>query len=120
MTEKIARTSIDLTESANSHCGNDSLPAQKKGVDPRNSLNDLNAAEWISETVSVWNQRGLRAKHPDAAIERQHPAAFSFTDVIRLVRFFTKQGDVVAQHPLPRSCERPVATPTTSAGGAFR
>lgn len=95
MTEKIARTSIDVTESANSRCGNDSPPAEKKGVDPRNSLNDLNAAEWISETVSVWNQRGLGAKHPDAAIERQHPAPFSFTDVSRLVRFFTKQGDVV-------------------------
>lgn len=66
-----------------------------KTVDPRNCLNDLNATEWIPETISVWNQRGLGANHPDTAIERQHPAPFSFTDVSRLIRFFTKRGGVV-------------------------
>ncbi len=64
-------------------------------VSPRNQLNDLTAKEWIPETVSVWRQRGLGAGHPDAQIERQHPAPFSFTDVSRLVRFFTKQGQLV-------------------------
>lgn len=64
-------------------------------VDPRNSLNDLNSNEWIPETISVWTQRGLGANHPDAKIERQHPAPFSFTDVSRLIRFFTKRGGVV-------------------------
>ncbi|MBL9066154.1 MAG: site-specific DNA-methyltransferase [Sphingopyxis sp.] len=64
-------------------------------VDPRNQLNDLTAKEWIPETISVWNQRGLGAGHPDAQIERQHPAPFSFTDVGRLVRFFTKSGQTV-------------------------
>ncbi len=68
------------------------LPAT---VDPRNQLNDLTAKEWIPETVSVWNQRGLGAGHPDAQIERQHPAPFSFTDVGRLIRFFTKPGQTV-------------------------
>jgi DNA modification methylase len=34
----------------------------------------------------------LGANHPDAQIERQHPAPFSFTDVGRLIRFFTKRG----------------------------
>lgn len=62
---------------------------------PRNQLNDLTAKEWIPETVSVWTQRGLGAKHADTAIERQHPAPFSFTDVGRLIRFFTKQGNLV-------------------------
>jgi len=66
-----------------------------KKVDPRNSLNDLNSTEWMPETISVWNQKGLGANHPDAAIERQHPAPFSFTDVSRLIRFFTKRGDIV-------------------------
>ena len=66
-----------------------------KGVDPRNILNDLTASQWIPETISVWNQRGLGANHRDAAIERLHPAPFSFTDVARLIRFFTKQGGVV-------------------------
>lgn len=62
---------------------------------PRNQLNDLSATEWIGETISVWTQRGLGANHPDAQIEREHPAPFSFTDVSRLIRFFTKKGDVV-------------------------
>ena len=64
-------------------------------VDPRNHLNDLTATEWVPETVSVWVQRGLGASHPDARIERQHPAPFSFTDVGRLIRFFTKANGVV-------------------------
>jgi DNA modification methylase len=64
-------------------------------VSPRNKLNDLTAKEWIPETVSVWRQRGLGAGHPDAQIERLHPAPFSFTDVSRLIRFFTKSGQVV-------------------------
>lgn len=66
-----------------------------KGVSPRNKLNDLTAKEWLPETVSVWRQKGLGAKHPDAQIEKQHPAPFSFTDVSRLVRFFTKSGQTV-------------------------
>jgi len=63
--------------------------------DPRNPLNDLTSTEWLPETVSVWTQRGLGADHADAQIERQHPAPFSFTDVSRLIRFFTKRGGVV-------------------------
>jgi len=64
-------------------------------VDPRNQLNDLTATEWLPETVSVWVQKGLGASHADAQIERQHPAPFSFTDVARLIRFFTKRNAVV-------------------------
>ena len=64
-------------------------------VDSRNKLNDLTAKEWIVETISVWNQKGLGAGHPDAKIERQHPAPFSFTDVGRLIRYFTKRGQIV-------------------------
>ena len=64
-------------------------------VNEKNQLNDLTAKEWIPETISVWVQKGLGAKHPDAEIERQHPAPFSFTDVSRLVRFFSKRNGVV-------------------------
>ena len=64
-------------------------------VSPRNKLNDLTAKEWLPETVSVWRQKGLGAKHPDAQIEKQHPAPFSFTDVSRLIRFFTKAEQTV-------------------------
>lgn len=73
-------------------------PAEEKipkTVDPRNALNELTSTEWLPETISVWTQRGLGANHPDARIEREHPAPFSFTDVARLVRFFTKSGQTV-------------------------
>src|SRR5690348_920637 len=49
----------------------------------------------MSESVSVWLQKGLGAKHAEAQIERQHPAPFSFTDVARLIRLFTKRGMTV-------------------------
>jgi DNA modification methylase len=62
---------------------------------PINRLNDLTAKEWIPETVSVWIQRGLGKDHAHAQIERQHPAPFSFQDVARLIRFFTKSGELV-------------------------
>ena len=92
-TPKIATTGSNIQSSATEDA---SHTVEERGeIDPRNSLNDLTAKEWIVETVSVWNQRGLGAGHPDAKIERQHPAPFSFTDVSRLVRFFTKRGQVV-------------------------
>lgn len=60
-----------------------------------NILNDLSASEWMSESVSVWTQRGLGSGHPEARIEKLHPAPFSFTDVSRLIRLFTKRGMTV-------------------------
>lgn len=72
-----------------------STEAIERRVDPRNHLNALTSTEWIPETVSVWTQRGLGAGHEDAKIERQHPAPFSFTDVARLIRFFSKPGELV-------------------------
>jgi len=62
---------------------------------PVNRLNDLSAKEWIPETVSVWIQRGLGNGHEHAQIERLHPAPFSYQDVARLIRFFTKSGELV-------------------------
>lgn len=89
---------------SNSNIANDNLETDgmvlteeviERVVSPRNTLNALTAKEWITETVSVWRQRGLGRGHPDTAIERQHPAPFSFTDVARLVRFFSKPGQTV-------------------------
>lgn len=68
--------------------------ATKRAV-PVNRLNDLVAKEWIPETVSVWVQRGLGRGHEHAQIEKLHPAPFSFQDIARLVRFFTKRGETV-------------------------
>lgn len=87
---KVASTIPGVTTDVTSP--EDELPAK---VDPRNKLNALTAREWIPETVTVWTQRGLGAGHPDAQIERQHPAPFSFTDVSRLIKLFSKPGDVV-------------------------
>ncbi len=70
-------------------------PPREKGVDPRNTLNDLNGTEWIPETKSFFFQKGLGNKHPHAQIERQHPAPFSFQDVAHLITFFTKKGGKV-------------------------
>lgn len=67
----------------------------KPEVDPRNTLNALTSKEWLSESVSVWNQKGLGAGHAEAAIEKLHPAPYSYTDVARIVRMFTKPGQVV-------------------------
>lgn len=64
-------------------------------VDPRNKLNELTAREWIADTKSFSYQKGLGAAHPHAQIERLHPAPFSYQDVGRLIRFFTKEGDAV-------------------------
>lgn len=64
-------------------------------VDPRNTLNALTAKEWLSESVSVWTQRGLGSQHKDAAIEKLHPAPFSYSDVRRIVRMYTKPGDSI-------------------------
>lgn len=58
-------------------------------------LNDLSATEWVRETISVWTQKGLGKNHPHAAIERQHPAPFSFQDIARVIQFFTKAGETV-------------------------
>lgn len=60
-----------------------------------NSLNDLSSKEWLPETVSVFSQRGLGAGSKEAQIEKQHPAPYSYQDVARHIRFFTKEGQVV-------------------------
>lgn len=61
-------------------------------VDPRNRLNELPGKIWIQETKTVWRQKGLGSEHNHTKYEKLHPAPFSFQDVGRLVRFFTKAG----------------------------
>lgn len=61
-------------------------------VDPRNSLNDLTGKDWLPETKSFFYQKGLGANHPEAQIEKLHPAPYSFQDIGHLIRFFTKAG----------------------------
>lgn len=69
--------------------------AKPNRAKPVNRLNDLEAKEWIPETVSVWIQRGLGKGHKHAQIEKLHPAPFSFQDVARLIRFFSKAKETV-------------------------
>ena len=61
-------------------------------ADKRNELNDLTASEWIQETKSFFYQKGLGSSSPEAKYEKMHPAPFSFTDVTKLIRFFTKKN----------------------------
>jgi DNA modification methylase len=61
-------------------------------IDKKNNLNDLTAKEWILETKSFFLQKGLGANSPDAKYEKMHPAPFSFTDISKLIRFFTKKN----------------------------
>lgn len=68
---------------------------EKDVADPRNKLNDLSGKEWIQETKSYMFQKGLGANHPEARIEHQHPAPFSYQDIGHLICFFTKQGQTV-------------------------
>ncbi|MFX0087170.1 MAG: DNA methyltransferase [Candidatus Hodarchaeota archaeon] len=63
--------------------------------DPRNTLNNLTGKEWIQETTSIWYQKGLGKNHSETKYERMHPAPFSFTNVKRLILFFTKEGQTV-------------------------
>lgn len=69
--------------------------AEVSSVHPKNRLNDLTGREWLPATKSVVMQRGLGKDHPEAQIERQHPAPFSFTDISRLILFFTKSQERV-------------------------
>lgn len=63
--------------------------------DLSNSLNDLSSKEWLPETVTVFTQKGLGAGSSEAQIEKQHPAPYSYQDVARHIRFFTKEGEYV-------------------------
>ena len=61
-------------------------------VDKRNKLNDLTGKQWLPETKSFFYQKGLGADSPDAQIEKQHPAPYSFQDIEKLILFFTKKN----------------------------
>lgn len=61
-------------------------------IDKRNNLNDLTGKDWLPETKSFFYQKGLGANHPEAQIEKLHPAPYSFQDVAHLIKFFTKAG----------------------------
>ena len=61
----------------------------------QNQLNDLPGRVWIQETKSSWRQKGLGKGHPHTFYEKLHPAPFSYQDVGRLIRFFTKSDEQV-------------------------
>ena len=47
-------------------------------VHPKNALNDLNSKEWIIETISVWNQKGLGCKSFGFRNRTTAPSSFFF------------------------------------------
>jgi DNA modification methylase len=65
----------------------------EKGIyDKRNKINDLTGKEWLKLTKSVWISKRCAADK-DAF---EHPAPFLIEDIRKLVRFFTKSDDLVA------------------------
>lgn len=73
----------------------ETLIIEKPIVDKRNTLNDLSSKEWVQETKSFFYQKGLGAGSPEAKYEKMHPAPYSFTDIIKLIKFFTKKNGKV-------------------------
>lgn len=73
----------------------DILTVNEQVVDKRNALNDLSSKEWVQETKSFFYQKGLGAGSPEAKYEKMHPAPYSFTDIIKLIKFFTKKNGKV-------------------------
>jgi DNA modification methylase len=67
------------------------IEIEEPKVDRRNELNDLTSKEWVQETKSFFYQKGLGAGSPEAKYEKMHPAPYSFTDIMKLIRFFTKK-----------------------------
>jgi len=67
----------------------------KSPIDRRNLLNNLTGKEWIQLSKSFWFQKGLGSKHLETKIEREHPAPFSFQDIEKLIKMFTKEGMIV-------------------------
>jgi len=67
----------------------------KPPIDARNKLNELSGKEWLQLSRSWWFQKGLGRNHPEASIEAMHPAPFSFHDIRKLIRLFTKPGMTV-------------------------
>ena len=67
---------------------------QIKGITNKR-MNDLSGKEWIRESISVWFQKGLGKNHEHTHIERQHPAPFSYQDIMRFIHFFTKEKETV-------------------------
>ncbi len=71
------------------------IEIEEPKVDRRNDLNDLTSKEWVQETKSFFYQKGLGAGSHEAKYEKMHPAPYSFTDVMKLIRFFTKKDGKV-------------------------
>lgn len=77
---------------------------------PKNRLNNLNGKEWVKATKSVWINSFKQdlysledaIKHgvliseapPRDELKKNHPATFSENDVAKLIRFFTKAGEL--------------------------
>jgi DNA modification methylase len=60
-------------------------------IDPRNRLNDLSNREWLQETKSFW----FSCTPPRSPLKATHPATFSERDIERLIRLFSKPGELV-------------------------
>lgn len=56
-------------------------------------LNDLTRGEWLKYSISVWGN--IKQSVQDRALKRRHPAVFPLEIPLRLIKVFTRKGDVV-------------------------
>jgi DNA modification methylase len=59
--------------------------------DKRNKLNDLTGKDWLKLSGSFWMSEKCKEDKP----AMNHPAPFMVKDIIKLISFFTKKGDIV-------------------------
>jgi len=84
---------------------------EKNKIEMEKRLNELSGKEWVRLTKSVWYEDGqnlpkdmeealrqgilLSEQPPRDPLKKQHPATFSERDIEKLVKFFTKRGELV-------------------------
>lgn len=56
-------------------------------------LNDLTRGKWLKYSISVWGN--IKQSVQDRALKRRHPAVFPLEIPLRLIKVFTRKGDVV-------------------------
>ena len=66
--------------------------AKNNGIyDPRNRVNDLTGKEWLQLSKSVWTSE----RCPEDKEAFKHPAPFLIEDIRKLIKLFTKKGNLI-------------------------
>lgn len=70
----------------------ENITVKSNGIyDPRNRVNDLTGKEWLQLSKSVW----VSEKCQEDKEAFKHPAPFLIEDIRKLIKLFTKKGNLV-------------------------